>query len=301
MTYKKTTCVVCKRLTPDIVESEPLLVRCVQCGTYQIRSIEYDQMVNAEQNPLLSAWIRSRLEERIDIPTITSGTWAELSPSLRMPNLREKQAALMKAFARRAMFPGTIGRYNPDQDFPIAWAKNEGELRFLVDDLKDRGLLDPVSTVGHSFLISAKGWDYLDSLPAGGVFSDQVFVAMSFSEAMRPVWENAIAPAIRRAGYTPYRVDATPHNDRIDVKIMTEIKGSRFVIADVTEQKAGVYFEAGYAIGQGLPVIWAVRKDEIDKVHFDTRQYAHAVWENEAHLEELLYNFIVAIIGQGKR
>lgn len=296
----KNICVVCKREDASIVATEPHMVRCAQCGAYEIRSIEYEQMLKREPNSLFSAWIRNRSEEGGSAPRISSTTWKDLGPSLRVPSLREKQAALMKAFARRAMFPGTIGRYQPDADFTLAWAKNDGELRFLVEDLIVRELLDKTATVGRSFLITAKGWDYLDSMPVGGVFSDQVFVAMSFSDAMRPAWDKAIAPAVRQAGYTPYRVDANPHIERIDHKIMVEIKASRFLVADVTEQRAGVYFEAGFALGRNLPVVWTVREDDLKNVHFDTRQYAHIVWKDERDLERRLYETIVAVIGQGK-
>jgi nucleoside 2-deoxyribosyltransferase len=71
-------------------------------------------------------------------------------------------------------------------------------------------------------------------------------------------------------------------------------------LADVTEQKRGVYVEAGYALGLGLPVIWCVRKDELGKVHFDTRQYNHIMWETTDELETRLFDFICAIIGKGK-
>jgi nucleoside 2-deoxyribosyltransferase len=81
---------------------------------------------------------------------------------------------------------------------------------------------------------------------------------------------------------------------------VAEIKNSLFLVADVTEQKQGVYFEAGYAIGLEIPVIWSVKKDELEKVHFDTRQYNHIVWESEKDLKEQLYNFICAIIGKRK-
>ena len=128
----------------------------------------------------------------------------------------------------------------------------------------------------------------------------QAFVAMSFSEDLKPIWEGPIYNAIKKAGYKPYRVDAEPHIDRIDAKIISEIKNSRFIIADVTEQKRGVYFEAGFALGLGLPVIWCVRKDDLEKVHFDTRQYNHIVWETMDDLENQLFNFICAIIGKGK-
>jgi nucleoside 2-deoxyribosyltransferase len=85
------------------------------------------------------------------------------------------------------------------------------------------------------------------------------------------------------------------------MKIITEIKNSRFIIADVTHQRAGVYFEAGYALGLGLPVIWSVRDDDLNNVHFDTRQYNHIVWESEAHLSEQLYFFITSLIGKGTK
>ena len=73
------------------------------------------------------------------------------------------------------------------------------------------------------------------------------------------------------------------------------------VLADVTEQRSGVYFEAGYALGLGLPVIWSVRKDDAKNVHFDTAQYSQIRWESAKNLEEGLLDYICAIIGQRSR
>jgi hypothetical protein len=148
--------------------------------------------------------------------------------------------------------------------------------------------------------ITADGWDYLEKHDHHIEERTQAFVAMSFSEDLKPIWEGPIFRAISRAGYKPYRVDAEPHSDRIDFKIISEIKNSRFLIADVTQHKLGVYFEAGYALGLGLPVIWCVRKDDLKNAHFDTRQYNHIVWETGDDLEDQLYQFICAIIGKGK-
>ena len=122
---------------------------------------------------------------------------------------------------------------------------------------------------------------------------------MSFHGDLKPAWEDGISPALKKAGYRPYRFDAEPHIDRIDTKIITEIKNSRFLVADVTLQRPGVYFEAGYAIGLGLPVFWCVRSDDLKNVHFDTRQYNHIVWEDEKCLAEQLHLFVAAIIGKG--
>ena len=66
----------------------------------------------------------------------------------------------------------------------------------------------------------------------------------------------------------------------------------------MSRQKHGVYFEAGYAQGLGIPVIFSCRKDEIDdkKVHFDTRQYNYIAWESIDNLKQRLIERIRAAI-----
>jgi hypothetical protein len=60
--------------------------------------------------------------------------------------------------------------------------------------------------------------------------------------------------------------------------------------------RGGVYFEAGLAQGLGLPVIWTVHKDNVDNLHFDTRQYNHIVYIDPQDLRVQLYNRIAATI-----
>ena len=63
------------------------------------------------------------------------------------------------------------------------------------------------------------------------------------------------------------------------IKPSARIKRSRFLVADVTGGRQGVYFEGGFAKGLGLPVIWTCSHGtdaELKKwMHFDTRQYNH--------------------------
>ncbi|MBI3041478.1 MAG: nucleoside 2-deoxyribosyltransferase [Betaproteobacteria bacterium] len=192
-------------------------------------------------------------------------------------------------------------------DFPLAWASNETELEFYLQTLEERGLIrNPeaetrtLAELDAVLQITSGGWEFLDEQSRASPLSDQVFVAMSFSESLKPAWLDAIRPAIDEAGYRPYRVDSEPHIDRIDAKIVAEIRDSKFLVADVTEHKLGVYFEAGYALGFGLPVIWTVRHDELSKTHFDTRQYNHIVWRDPPELKEQLHLVICAVIGKNK-
>ncbi len=158
-------------------------------------------------------------------------------------------------------------------------------------------MADREFTMAQTISITTKGWDFLDDNPKLTSVGNQAFVAMSFSESMKSVFSEGIKPALANAGYRAYRVDFDEHIQRIDAKIEHEIRNSAFVVADVTEQKQGVYYEAGFAKALGLPVIWSVKEDEIEKVHFDTRQYYHIMWRDEAQLRTDLYHLISAVIG----
>lgn len=68
------------------------------------------------------------------------------------------------------------------------------------------------------------------------------------------------------------------------------------LIADFTKQRGGVYFEAGFAMGLGIPVIWSCRSDDINNLHFDTRQYNHIVWNDYSDLRTKLVNRIKATV-----
>jgi nucleoside 2-deoxyribosyltransferase len=66
-----------------------------------------------------------------------------------------------------------------------------------------------------------------------------------------------IQPSIEvDCGFTKaIRVDREHFGDRIDDRIIAEIRRCRFIVADFTGQRGGVYFEAGFALGLGKPVI----------------------------------------------
>jgi nucleoside 2-deoxyribosyltransferase len=242
----------------------------------------------------LSAWIREQ-NERGKQPELTDKGIEILQASIPDYKASEKQLKLLKAIERRSGAPGDKVKLNLDEDFPLAYAGSLGEFTFYVQALAKRDLVDITS---DSAKITPAGWDYLDKHASDLEEKTQGFVAMSFSDEMKSKWEEAIKPAIQQAGYTAYRVDEEPHSDNIIFKIMAEIKNSRFVVADVTEQRNGVYFEAGYALGLGMPVIWSVRKDDAANVHFDTAQYNQIRWDTPKELREGLFDYICAIIGK---
>ena len=77
-------------------------------------------------------------------------------------------------------------------------------------------------------------------------------------------------------------------------RLFAEINKSGLLIADFTGHRGGVYFEAGYALGLGIPVIFTCKEGEIELAHFDTRQYSHIVWKEPEDLRVQLIRRIQA-------
>jgi nucleoside 2-deoxyribosyltransferase len=153
-----------------------------------------------------------------------------------------------------------------------------------------------VHTGGLEFMVAPAGWQRISDLQTKASDSKQAFVAMWFADEMDAFYENGMKAGITDAGFDAKRIDNKEHNNKICDEIIAEIRKSRFVVADFTGQRGGVYFEAGFAMGLGIPVIWTVRKDQIEQVHFDTRQYNHIVYDSAEDLKQKLCNRIRATI-----
>jgi nucleoside 2-deoxyribosyltransferase len=281
-----------------------LEIKCERCGMYHISFSAKAVAEQGEPDYRLSAWLRSH-SENSDPPKLDSDSLAQIAKSLPTYGVAAKQLFLMRALEERTEFAGKKVHIVQNFDFPLAWCSSVEELNYIIRALNGRDLLsldkvaDPQDSFSLDITITPRGWDYLDSSAKVSPIKDQAFVAMAFAPSLRPAWEVGIREALARAGYKAYRVDADEHLERIDAKLITEIKNSRFVVADVTLQRPGVYFEAGFAIGIGLPVVWSVRKDDLPNVHFDTRQYNHVVWETESDLAHQMYFRVIAAIGRG--
>jgi len=156
--------------------------------------------------------------------------------------------------------------------------------------------------------ITASGYTLLEELEIINVNSNKVFVAMWFDTETEDAW-NAIKAAVMSCGFDPIRIDKEDFNGDISDEIIGHINQSKFIIADFTAgfyaeddrdnshiPRGGVYFEAGYAKGLGIEIIYTCRHDCLDHIHFDTQQNNHIRWIDEKDLNTKLVNRINATI-----
>ncbi len=58
---------------------------------------------------------------------------------------------------------------------------------------------------------------------------------------MNAVWKDGLEKGISAAGYKPLRIDTKEHANKICDEIISEIRRSRFLVADYTGHRGGVY------------------------------------------------------------
>ena len=175
------------------------------------------------------------------------------------------------------------------------------DLQSLVSHLNEQRLID--AQIGQGWAkasLTISGLIYLDDLARTRAESNVCFVAMWFSDEMREAFSRGIRPAVESCGFRPVRIDMKEHNNKIDDEIIAEIRSAKFVVSDFScgpdGARGGVYYEAGFAHGLGIPVIFTVRESDLNRVHFDTRQFSHIVWSDAEDLEKKLNARIRATI-----
>jgi len=194
-------------------------------------------------------------------------------------------------------------------DTSLAFAETQSEAKFtfmalvqygLIKCIKEASLIWPITVA-----LTPNGWVRFEELTRGrSDLKNPVFVAMWFGgedqrQMMDEAFNNGILPAIEHAGYRATRSDLVEHNDWIMDKILGDIRVAPFVVADFTQNRNGVYLEAGFARGLGLPGIHTCKIDHLENTHFDTAQLNHVLWSTPDELCEKLYHRILGTIGQG--
>jgi len=293
-------CPICKRAGPQPEPSGGTWgFNCDVCGTFRIAedlSVELSQSNAVDVNrlrPFLSAYSRQHAESRQTV-ILDNGNWRRAAEAHRTTPVPEKVWKLLRLIGSRTSVAGSAVRLNAERDCPLIDAATPHEFGYLFTYLLHNGYIE--GTVAAATVL-INGWERLQPVGYGAGVPGRCFVAMSFDPALNTVYLDGIEPAVRDCGFTPVRVDHEHYNEGINDRILAEVRLAQFIVADFTQQKHGVYFEAGFAMGLGRPVIWLCSEDDFDNRHFDTDHYNHIKWRDPADLRQKLADRIRATIG----
>lgn len=119
----------------------------------------------------------------------------------------------------------------------------------------------------------------------GPQIANVAFIMMSIS-ASDPTLEdslNAIKRATAQHGIEAVRVDEIEHSKKITDVILEQLRGSRFLVCDISTERPNVYYELGFAHGIGKEVILVAR--EGITLHFDIKDYNVIFYKSYSELE----------------
>ena len=169
------------------------------------------------------------------------------------------------------------------------------EAQYLLDYLDSCHCIEYVfdGERGLRLRLLPNGYGRVDEIQRATSHGRNVLVAMKFGEDTVPLRE-AIRKGVTDAGYFAVFIDEVQHNELITPELLKHIRDSKFVVADLTHQNNGAYFEEGYAMGLGKPVIQLCKKGT--QLHFDIAQKNTIMWEEEEDIPLRLTNRIKATI-----
>lgn len=167
------------------------------------------------------------------------------------------------------------------------------EAKYMLDSLSESSFINYRFLPNLEVVISPQGYSRIDQLLKNSSNGRNALVAMKFGDDTKSLRE-AIRIGIKDAHYNPIFIDEVQHNDFITPELLKFIRDSKFVVVDLTHQNNGAYFEEGYAMGLGKPVIQLCKKDT--KLHFDIAQKNTIIWATEDEIPMRLTNRIKATI-----
>lgn len=273
----------------DMKMGEWEIINCTSsCGKYEISKTllqSLPKILKEDESRvfLLSHFLR-KMQAGKETPYLNS-TLIDKVLQTSLPSLSDQSQYLILWLGNNTQ-PGERVEYPFTAFQAIMGAKSIEGTRFIIDHLIEGGyLLAEMYAGGLSLLgLSMKGWEYYDQLNRGAIVSRKVFMAMQYGDPdLDAIFENCFRPAVKATGFDLVRLDERPQAGLIDDRLRVEIRTSRFLIADLTHENRGAYWEAGFAEGLGKPVIYTCEKNKFGthKTHFDTNHHETVVWEKE--------------------
>ena len=302
-------CPICK--SQIIPNSEPRYsggayqeFNCPRCGVFRL---DYSLLSNLETylqlvkngEAILSHWVRLRSESYNSI--ITTDVVKKILETKTLPSPNEQLENLLLYLGNHAKKPSDSVDCKPIQVVSIIGAVDTHDVTYHLLYLNRNKLIyiifpvlgDPeFDNYSDLFIIQLthEGWTKYYELQRSNKDSRLAFMAMKYGdEQLDSIFNEIIKDAVSKTGFEIRKLDEEKRAGSIDDKLRVEIRKSKFLIADLTHDNNGAYWEAGYAEGLSMPVIYICEEEKFkaSKSHFDTNHNLTLRWkDDESGLEK---------------
>lgn len=282
---------------------------CNNCGVHHFTRSALNSLEGLTSDPEQRAVFAYRLRKVSVVEVINSDTLKALNGPGKLPHALERIDNLLMYMVNHQPEPGAAVTLNPNNLQASLGCIDADAVRWVLDSARTLGLMQ--GTPRGAETLTLKGWQQHRDLLQRGVNSRHAFMAMDFKQAdIKQLFNQYLVPGVERTGF---KLRTTDHVEKtaghIDARMRVELRTSRFVVCDLTDNNRGAYWEAGFAEGIGLPVFYLCQKDvhtsqdpEV-KPHFDIAHQAIVKWDladPAAAVEELVAMIRATLPGEAR-
>lgn len=292
------TCLICGTELTGQREIVVLVHDCPRCGSWQLlppRNVQtwplQEQLRQTGNEAIRRANLSHKVRRmgrdgaHVGIPLDNLGDWGLDAP---LPKPIEQANELVVWLGDRLP---TAAHHFPAEDlFLAAWlgtAINQDDpavgLKWLLNQEPIKRLIIAQPSGGSRlYKLTWEGWARYEELKRNDPDTRTAFMAMQFGDReLDAVVSECFSPAVSATGFNLRRLNEGQAAGSIDDQLRVALRTSRFVIADLSHNNRGAYWEAGYAEGLGKPVIYTCNRSvwENEPVHFDTSHLVTVIWD----------------------
>lgn len=266
-----------------------IIVKCVICGRYAVDNAlpNYLQDLSAAERAGLSHKVRLVVESHSGRTAPFLKISIDDRSKWQLPLASEQARNIIRFIGLHERQSGDALDNAPDH-FPASiGAINRQCALVLVGDLKKQGKLTATDVGDKSgpdwaeMRLTLDGWNQYESIATGRQPGKHGFIALKFGDTeLDNFVAKHVRPATEALGYPLEDMRIAARAGVIDDLMRQHIRDAAFVLADLTHQNLGAYWEAGYAEGLGKPTIYLCRSDVFspEHVHFDTNHCTTVKW-----------------------
>ncbi len=211
--------------------------------------------------------------------------------NFKLPNLAEQSNNLI------ILLGDNRKQYSSILNVPVEYCKtmvgcsDEDDLIYIQKHLLESGFITipedrielfDIQEASPEMGLTFQGWEKYNEFKTHDAESRYAFMAMDYkSKELNDICENHFKRAVDETGYELRLLRDRPKAGIIDNHLRISIRRAKFLIADLTHDNNGAYWEAGYAEGLGKHVIYLCEKTKFKekKTHFDTNHCTTIPWD----------------------
>jgi hypothetical protein len=283
------------RATAQKLGGDFAVVACPCCGRYRITGTAIDAMPNWDLPPskwAAIAYAVKRLTDRENPPLLTIDVLRALRETAQLPHPDQILDDFVLWAGSHSRWPGDAMDITYSKHFTLLGALDTAAFNYMLTCVEQSKLFagnlerHMFDSVYRQCSLNPRGWERFRELSTVRSASRYGFMAMKYrDDQMDALVRDHFVPQVRLAGFDLRRLDDGQPAGLIDDQLRLRIRQARFLVCDLTHGNRGAYWEAGFAEGLGIPVIYTCRRDIFEDrnhehhPHFDAAHWVTVPWD----------------------